>query len=210
MTLKLLYIEDDVIDVLALKRTLRHFENIELEISGTIAEVKLLNLNEFDIILSDANLPDGTLNDLKAILPADKTQYISGSDLTGDDIWVKPIHAEQIKSLFNKNSILNMQYINDLADGDDEYVQEMIDTAISVLPTRWKEIESNKNDLVQLKKAAHKTKSSYRVCGIQNQWLVELEELNDSSFRSEQKEVLLAQINKQIKQALDELTKLKA
>lgn len=210
MSIKLLYIEDDVIDVLALKRTLRHFDSVELSVCGSLGELLELNLDEYDYVLSDSNLPDAGLNDLRANLPLDKTQFISGSDLTGENVWIKPTTAEQLESLFNKNSVVNMQYINDLADGDDEYVQEMIDTALSVLPTRWQEIETNKNNIVELKKAAHKTKSSYRVCGIQNQWLVELEELNDSSFQSDQKEILISQIKKQIDQAIAELKKLKA
>lgn len=210
MSIKLLYIEDDVIDVLALKRTLRHFDSVELSVCGSFGELLELNLDEYDYVLSDSNLADAGLKDLKANLPLYKTQFISGSDLTGENVWIKPTTAEQLESLFNKNSVVNMQYINDLADGDDEYVQEMIDTALSVLPTRWREIETNKNNIVELKKAAHKTKSSYRVCGIQNQWLVELEELNDSSFQSDQKEILISQIKKQIDQAIAELKKLKA
>jgi len=209
MSIKLLYIEDDVIDVLALKRTLRHFDNVALSVCGSLGELLELNLDEYDYVLSDANLPDAGLKDLKANLPLNKTQFISGSEITGENVWIKPTTAEQLESLFNKNSVVNMQYINDLADGDDEYVQEMIDTALSVLPTRWQAIETNKNNIVELKKAAHKTKSSYRVCGIQNQWLVELEELNDSTFQSDQKEILISQIKKQIDQAIAELKKLK-
>ena len=174
MSFRLLYIEDDLIDVLALKRVLKNFEQVELTVCGTLEGISSLNFENFDFILSDSNLPDGSLNDLMAILPLDKTQFISGSEILGEDVWIKPIELDQIKSLFNRSIIVNMQYINELADGDDEYVQEMLDIAIRVLPERWSEISSSKNDIVELKKAAHKTKSSYRVCGIQNQWLVEL------------------------------------
>ena len=210
MSFKLLYIEDDVIDVLALKRTLRHFKNVELSVCETLKDLVDLNLDEYNFILSDSNLPDASLQDLRAKLPLNKTQFISGSDMTGEDIWIKPIGLEQINSFIIKDNVVNMKYINDLADGDSEYVTEMIDTALNVLPTRWQEIESSKNDLIQLKKAAHKTKSSYRVCGIQNQWLVELEELSETSFNSEQKQTLLNQIKKQIDQAIVELNRLKS
>jgi hypothetical protein len=209
MYFKLLYIEDDLIDILALKRIIKNFEQVELSVFGTLEGISSLNFENFDFILSDSNLPDASLNDLKAILPRDKTQFISGSEILGEDIWIKPIELDQIKSLFNRSTIVNMRYINGLADGESEYVQEMLDIALRVLPERWSEISSSKNDIVQLKKAVHKTKSSYRVCGIQNQWLVDLEELNESSFHSEQKEILLAQIYKQIQQALGELIKLK-
>jgi CheY-like chemotaxis protein len=209
MSFRLLYIEDDLIDVLALKRVLKNFEQVELTVCGTLEGISSLNFDNFDFILSDSNLPDGSLNDLKAILPLDKTHFVSGSEILGEDVWIKPIELDQIKSLFNRNTIVNMRYINELADGDDEYLQEMLDTALRVLPERWIEISSSKNDIVELKKAVHKIKSSYRVCGIQNQWLVELEELNESSFHSEHKDILLAQIYKQIQQALVELTSLK-
>jgi hypothetical protein len=209
MSFRLLYIEDDLIDVLALKRVLKNFEQVELSVCGTLDGILSLNFDNFDFILSDSNLPDGSLNDLKAILPLDKTHFVSGSEIVGEDVWIKPIELDQLKSLFNRSIIINMWYINELADGDDEYVQEMLDTALRVLPHRWAAISSSRNDIIQLKKAAHKTKSSYRVCGIQNQWLVELEELNESSFHSEHKDILLAQIGKQIQQALIELTQLK-
>ncbi|MFT6112377.1 MAG: hypothetical protein ACJA19_000872 [Bacteroidia bacterium] len=209
MTFRLLYIEDDLIDILALKRVLKNFEQVELTVCGTLEGITSLNFENFDFILSDSNLPDGSLNDLKAILPRDRTQFISGSEILGEDIWIKPILLDQIKSLFNRITIVNMRYINELADGENEYVQEMLDIAIRVLPEQWNEISSSKNDIVELKKAAHKTKSAYRVCGIQNQWLEDLEELNESSFHSEHKEILLAQIYKQIQQALVELTSLK-
>lgn len=209
MSFKLLYIEDDLIDVLALKRVLKNFEQVELTVCGTLEGISSLNFDNFDFVLSDSNLPDGSLNDLKAILPLDKTHFVSGSEIVGEDVWIKPIELDQLKSLFSRSTIINMWYINELADGDDEYVQEMLDTALRVLPHRWAAISSSRNDIIQLKKAAHKTKSSYRVCGIQNQWLVELEELNESSFHSEHKDILLAQIGKQIQQALIELTQLK-
>jgi hypothetical protein len=209
MSFRLLYIEDDLIDILALKRVLKNFEQVELTVCGTLEGISSLNFENFDFILSDSNLSDANLNDLKAILPRDKTQFISGSEILGEDIWLKPIELDQIKSLFNRSTIVNMRYINELADGENEYVQEMLEIALRVLPERWSEISASKNDIVQLKKAVHKTKSSYRVCGIQNQWLEDLVELNESSFHSEQKEILLAQIYKQIQQALVELTSLK-
>jgi hypothetical protein len=206
MALKILYIEDDVIDVLALTRVLRNFEKVDLTVCESLEALKLYNLETFDIILSDSNLPDGGITDLKNILPLEKTQFISGSEISGENVWIKPIEREHINSLFSDRNVINMKYINDLANGDSEYVQEMVNTALRILPVRWEELEIAKNDLLNLKNAAHKTKSSYRVCGIQNQWLTELEELNESSFMSEQKEILLSQVKKQIDQAIAELS----
>ena len=205
----LLYIEDDTIDLLAMKRVLRNINDVELTVCSTLLDIASHDLAKFDFILSDSNLPDGGISDLKKILPLGKTQFISGSEISGEDVWVKPIDLEQIKFVLTKFNIVNMDYINDLADGDDEYVLEMLETALRVLPDRWKELDSAKDDLVLLKKAAHKTKSSYRVCGIENKWLVELEELNEASFKEEHKSILLNQINKQILQAVEELQKLK-
>lgn len=209
MPYNLLYIEDDAIDILALKRILRNFDDIVLHTCGTLSEVEQLDLTVYDFILSDSNLPDGGLTQLKKILPPSKTQFISGSEVSGENIWVKPIDLSYLRSLLQTNNIVNLQYINDLADGDDEYVIEMIDTALGVLPKRWTELDTCRNDLVLLKKAAHKTKSSFRVCGIQNDWLTEIEGLDESSFKSEQKDILLNQVKKQIDQAVQELQKIK-
>ena len=57
MATKLLYIEDDEIDVLALKRLLRQFDDVELTVCKYIKDLLALDLSKFDSIISDANLP---------------------------------------------------------------------------------------------------------------------------------------------------------
>lgn len=209
MPFHLLYIEDDIIDVLALKRLLRNYEDVALTVCPSVASISDQNLDGFDFILSDSHLPDGNLSGLREILPLDKTKFISGTEIAGENVWTKPIGPDQLESILNKTKTVNLKYINDLADGDDAYVQEMIDTALAILPARWQEIEAAQSDIILLKKAAHKTKSSYRVCGIPSQWLVELEELDEVSFDSDQKHLLLDRVKKQIDQAIAELNTLK-
>ncbi|PCJ65319.1 MAG: hypothetical protein COA58_10700 [Bacteroidetes bacterium] len=210
MSETLLYIEDDEIDILTLKRLLGKSSDITLVICKSFSEAKSLDLHNYDAILSDSNLPDANYEKLEAYLPKDKTQFISGSEIEYAKVWIKPITEDQLNSLFQKNPILNMQYIKDLADGEIEYEQEMIDTALKVLPERWEELKTASTDLAALKKAAHKTKSSYRVCGIDNSLIYKLESLNDSEFSNTQKtQNLLLQIEQQISSAIKELKNLK-
>ncbi|MDB4107933.1 hypothetical protein OAD66_07105 [Bacteroidia bacterium] len=206
MATKLLYIEDDEIDVLALKRLLRQFDDVELTVCKYIKDLLALDLSKFDSIISDANLPDGSFKKLQTILPESKTQFTSGSKVEGVKAWIKPISTEQLLSILQKNSIVDLSYIEDLAEGDEEYEQEMIELALKVLPDRLNELCSSKNDEEALRRAAHKTKSSYRVCGINNSLLTELEGLKGRAFNDiDLKTSLLSKIEEEIESAIAEL-----
>lgn len=208
MPKKLLYIEDDEIDILAFKRLLKKFENIELTICSTKSCTADINLNDFDFIISDSNLPDACIGDLKQVLPSGKTQFISGSEVPGENVWLKPIKQEQLDHLLNKERVINLKYIFDLAEGDQDYVHEMIETALSVLPDRWEELAAAQNDYVQLKKAAHKTKSSFRVCGISSESLTKLETLKETNCDLQYIQHHLYEVKHQIEMAVAELKQL--
>lgn len=206
--MKILYIEDDEIDVLAMKRLLRDFEGIDLTVRNAVKDLDGLDYNDFDMIISDSNLPDGTYSELKDILPPEKTQFISGSDIDDFDVWLKPISKLQLETILYKETTIDMTYIKNLADGDASYEQEMIDLAKKVLPQRGEELHASKGNMQALKVAAHKTKSSYRVCGMNNSILTKLENLSSSEFSDiSLKERLLQSVKIQIDAAVEELNK---
>lgn len=204
--MRLLYIEDDEIDVLALKRLLRSFKNVQMDVCKMLKDLIKIDLSNYDVIISDANLPDGSYKELRKLLPTKKTYFISGSEIEGFDVWVKPVSPEQLEGILTRDSLLDLTYIRDLADGDQDYEQEMIDIALKVLPQRYDELSKARYDQEALRKAAHKTKSSYRVCGINNTLLTELEGLKGAAFNNDiLKNKLLKGVQSEIEKVIEEL-----
>ncbi len=202
--IELLYIEDDEIDVLALKRHLKGVSNLNLTVCQSLAEVKMVDLSLFNCIISDANLGDANYETLKQILAVHNVQFISGNQIEGEDIWVKPISKDNVERFISQSQIVNLKYIKELAEGDIDYEKDMIETTIRILPERLLAIKKSKNNINQLKKAAHKTKSSYRVCGIDNALLQKIEDLTDANDISEVS-YLIAAVETEINTAVEEL-----
>jgi hypothetical protein len=208
--MRLLYIEDDEIDVLALKRLLRSFKSVQMDVCTLLRDLIKIDLSNYDIIISDANLPDGSYKELSKLLPPKKTHFISGSEIENFEVWIKPISLDQLEEILTRDSLLDLTYIRDLADGDAEYEQEMIGIALRVLPERLEELNRAKHDEQALRKAAHKTKSSFRVCGVNNSLLTELELLKGSAFSNENnKNKILNGVKDQIEKVIEELKELK-
>lgn len=204
--MRLLYIEDDEIDVLAMKRLLRAFKGVKMDVCKVMKDLARVELSNYDAIISDSNLPDATYKELRQVLPESKTTYISGSQIEDFDVWVKPISKEQLSTLIDQEDLVNLSYIKALAEGDLEYEQEMIAIALRVLPQRYAELIEAQNNEKSLHVAAHKTKSSYRVCGINNSLLSEIENLKGENFRDKAKKAkLLESVKTQIDKAISEL-----
>ena len=63
--MEILYIEDDHIDQLILKRILRRKEGINYQIANNLQEAKqLVKAHTFDVILSDYHLAADTIEDI--------------------------------------------------------------------------------------------------------------------------------------------------
>ena len=204
--MRLLYIEDDEIDVLAMRRLLKNFSEVKMDVCTSMDKVLAIEFANYDVIISDSNLPDGTHKELMEILPPHKTKFISGSDMPGFDAWLKPITLHQIKSLITKSSSIDLTYIKNLADEDSTYEKEMIEIALQILPQRMEQLTVAKDDFDKLKSAAHKTKSSFRVCGMNNALLTKIEDFTPIEFQDfSHKEAILKSINAQVEGAIREL-----
>ncbi|MBO6515846.1 MAG: Hpt domain-containing protein [Bacteroidia bacterium] len=210
MKKRLLYIEDDNIDVLSLKRLLNGLHLIELTICKSFQEVRNLNLREVDCILCDSNIPDVSFDELKEYVKKSRVQYVSGSSNNDPDVWEKPLDQNRVIEFVFGHAGINLSYIDKLADGDALYEAEMLETAIELLPQRITQLKSAMNDIDKLKFAAHRTMSSFRVCGLDVSWLQEIEQLTASNLV--EVESLVARVESQadlamiqLKQRLDTL-----
>ena len=185
--MNLLYIEDDEIDVLAMKRLLRKFDGVQMDVCKLVKELDHFDLSHYDAIISDSNLPDGSYKELQYLLPSNKTVFISGSEIENFEVWVKPITEFQLKELISTESMLDLSYIKGLADGDEEYEQEMISIAMKVLPERYTQLEEAMNNEEALHMAAHKTKNSNRqsderTFSTKKRGLISVFQISDSIF----------------------------
>ena len=76
--IRLLYIEDDLEDRVALERKIRKDElNIDVNITSDIANAKrALETSDFDIVIADFNLPDGTISSLTGEFQKRKIPFV--------------------------------------------------------------------------------------------------------------------------------------
>jgi len=195
LTKNLLYIEDDQVDVLSLKRILKNYEDVKLTVVESFASLLNVDLETFDAIITDSNLPDADYLKLKTYLGVKpNVQFISGTGIDGEPIWLKPISKENLDTLCCFKNVTNLDYIASLAQGDNNFEIDMLETALKVLPERLMEIKNSVNSLNQLKLAAHRTKSSYGVCGMDAVELNKVEELSEVEY--EDKKALEGILNK--------------
>jgi response regulator RpfG family c-di-GMP phosphodiesterase len=202
----LLYIEDDEIDVLALKRTLRGFKEVQLTVAHSLASLQELDFSVYDLVLSDVNLPDGSKNEISTVIPEKLPMFwVSGN--ADKDVLAKPISPERLEEVLKQVKVVDLAYIKSLADGDEEYEQEMIETALDLLPQRLKAIITATNT-EEIQQAAHKAKSSFRVCGIQSKELEILDSPQLLNLSEEQVLHYIEAVKAKINTAIEELSAL--
>lgn len=118
---RILFVEDDESLALGIEFTLRD-EGYEVKRTATVAESKrLLEVEVFDVIILDVNLPDGNGYDLckwirsESDVPIifltacdDEVNIVLGLDLGGDDYITKPFRVKEllsrIKAIIRRNS----------------------------------------------------------------------------------------------------------
>ena len=124
--LKILMIEDDSTIAFAVKTYLNK-HNIETIICNNLSQTENLNFNDFDLILLDANLPDGSgfnfLNWLREFseIPViiltvkDEDQYIiKGLSQGADDYITKPFSLPVLKARIDNVFSRKIKKVNDL------------------------------------------------------------------------------------------------
>lgn len=110
--MEILYIEDDHIDQLILKRILRRKEGINYQIANNLQEAKqLVKAHTFDVILSDYHLAADTIEDILEVFIDLPIFLISGSDHHQK---IQQLYDRGLKGHFQKPFIV-------------EYLQQIID-----------------------------------------------------------------------------------
>ena len=112
--LKILIIEDDVIDQLALTRLIKkNGLNCEVTVAMKIHEsIKLIDANNFDLVICDLNLPDGKAFDLKELIRKQAFVLLSGH--IDPDIIKEATHFGAIKVLQKSSDLMQLTFISEL------------------------------------------------------------------------------------------------
>ncbi len=100
---KLLYIDDDKFVQKMIKMWLSKVDFIELEVCGSVAEVKELMDNEYDIIVSDNLLGDGEFSDIIKLVQSSRLKDTPIIIYTGS---VAKLNFDEVKKMGNILDIL--------------------------------------------------------------------------------------------------------
>ncbi len=202
---QVLYIEDDEVDLLWWQRITRTEQNISTTFKESLSDVAGVDLSAFDLIICDANLPDADFKSLKDYFKNEThVHFLSGALIEGERIIEKPISLSHILALLEPE-VIDLSYIKTLSEGDVVYEQEMIRTALKVMPDRLKLLREMGYDITKIRTAAHKAKSSFRVCGMDSTALEVLEDLGEGTFERKKVDELFDKIERQILSALRDL-----
>lgn len=208
--MNILYIEDDLVDQLSFKRAVRKKENIQYSIAGCLKDaLKLLEENQFDVVLSDYYLASETVEDVLANIKDLPVFLVSGLEdvkqikalyplgLLGH--FLKPFSADDLNTLLNggeKNGQsvtkhleadfsqppkFDFAHLEEIANNDPSLKKEFIQIFLLVSE---KEIENLSDSLErkqweEIGRSAHKLKSNFRITGL-HQLLLRAEEIEAS------------------------------
>jgi|GEM_PF-2944290 len=167
--MRLLYIENNLIDRKAFKRITRKVEGCECKIVSSLSEAKtILQANVIDVILSDLFLGDVTAIDVKKAYPNIPLIAVSGThnpkiirELEAVGVYnllTKPISFEELQravlgaktkqgetaktsSKQPSKGALDLIYITELSEGDIEFELEMLGTYLEEVPQDIEKIQ---------------------------------------------------------------------
>lgn len=98
--MEILYIEDDLIDQIALRRMFRHDKTIDCQIASDIPEAeKLIKNFKFDLILSDYHLAGDTIEDVMSRFKEFPVFLLSGTD---NEHKIQALYENGLKGHFQK------------------------------------------------------------------------------------------------------------
>lgn len=177
--LHLLYIDDDLIDRMTLQRLVKKNEHIYCTAVGSISEaVSALASTYFDCVLSDYNLPEGSINEVEAIVTGIPLMVVSGVAVPEQLVYpsfIKPITSDNLmEALFtlckSEKVIFNLDYLHEIADGDAGFVNDILDIFRKEVPQELQHLKEAviTENWAQAAQYVHKLRSRVRILGLQH------------------------------------------
>ncbi len=138
--MRIIYLEDDLIDQRLFKRACRDIENLEVTYYASCMGLKEEYLNSYDGIVIDQYLQDCSIKQFAdkqisipmAVLSASEKLIAEHPSNLG--IWQKPVKEQIVREILNKmNSLktqkvstISMAYIDDLTQGNESEKKELL------------------------------------------------------------------------------------
>lgn len=187
--MRLIYLEDDLIDQRLFKRACRDIKDLEVTYYTSCKGLKEEYLNSYDGIIIDQYLQDCSIKEF-----ADKHIHIPMAALSASEIlvaehdynvgiWQKPIKEDALKDIIKKmqaagkekNNNLSLEYINELTQGDEAEKMDLLQSIYKSIHEHNEQLDKagslSNADLQQL---LHKQKSKVGIF-----YLEELHQLID-------------------------------
>lgn len=193
--IKLLIAEDNVMNRKLIQHLLKQWQiDFDIVTNGVQAvEVLKQRADEYDMVLMDIQMPemDGYMAtekiryDLHLNLPiiamtahalAGEKEKCLGAGM--DDYISKPINEEQLYKLIHKHalnssnikaSVINIEYLRSLSNGDEDFERNMIKAFSEQMPQELKELKTaiDQKNYKQIRSIAHNMKSTVSYLGLQ-------------------------------------------
>ncbi len=164
--INVLYLEDDKIDQMIMQRFVESLKDVSLEIITTLQSTSKLDLNNYNLIISDANLSDANPQDIIKFFQGINSFFlISGAKIKNVIHILKPLHLSSFKVML-KSCGINLDIRISGSLDDDEHRREILNLAITVLPKRIDAIINSWPSQVFIAQNVHKAISSFRVLGL--------------------------------------------
>lgn len=193
--IKLLIAEDNVMNRKLIQHLLKQWQiDFDIVTNGVQAvEVLKQRADEYDMVLMDIQMPemDGYMAtekiryDLHLNLPiiamtahalAGEKEKCLGAGM--DDYISKPINEEQLYKLIHKHalnssnikaSVINIEYLRSLSNGDEDFERNMIKAFSEQMPQELKELKTaiDQKNYKKIRSIAHNMKSTVSYLGLQ-------------------------------------------
>lgn len=175
----LLYIDDDLIDRMSLERLVKKIPYIDCTSVSTLAEIQThMEQAYFDCVIADFHVPGVSLEDIESLTQGLPILIVSGvevADRVSYPSFVKPLEIEPLQQAFlqirneqGPDATLDLAYLSDLADGDTDFIEQIIHVFKEEVPEELLALEESYvgNDWEKMAFHVHKLRSKVRVLGL--------------------------------------------
>jgi HPt (histidine-containing phosphotransfer) domain-containing protein len=177
--MQILYVEDDKFDQLAFKRILKKIPSISVEIATSHNEMReKVEVNAYDIIIRDIYLNGAKNLDTPGNIPVYFTsgskpvlEQLSKKSIDSKFLLLKPIRLQDVQKIVtdytNISTEPDFSQIDEWADGDEHFKNELITYYLDEIPSQIQKIEevALEGDLKKLADLLHAVLTKLRTFG---------------------------------------------
>ncbi len=194
----IIYVDDSEFDQLAFKRLMRKNQEFSYSVFSSLDDLFNVTVKPNTVLIRDCYLP-GKIPDYSIF---SEVYFVSGSSLSSglksklnienNHFFQKPIKQSDLDKMLPKeigsenDSSLDLSYLDELCDGDEEFKKEMISVYLSEVPNQLKTLKEavEKQKSIEIASVIHALRTKIRTFGILN--VDDLSEKLEYSARDEE------------------------